>query len=170
MKPLEFVEKYGKRTSKIVFNLLDRKILNEFIQDCQNLELSFDKSKPYCLVLKNYIDAYEILVSKSYYNEMTFLVLGGYISPVENIDFQSLNHEPLKGYKGVAILCFDNSPEAQVTREALTKAYPNVRMVTLPYGVSSRNPFADVEALIEAILQIIHEDLVAKQNKKDAAQ
>lgn len=153
-----FVAKYGKRLSRSIFELMDKNLLDEFLQDCKNLDVSFDNKKPYCLVVKSHIDAFRLVTNPSYYAESTLLVLGGYVSEIEKKSFNDLNHAPLKNYNGKCILIFDASPEAQTTAELLMQNYSNVKFYSLPYGVSVRDPFLDEQTLFHVILNIIYED------------
>ncbi len=164
-KALSFVAKYGKRLSKIVFEMLDRNTLEEFLQDCRDINLAFDPSRPYCFIVKDYVSAFRLITNPSYYADSTILVTRGLVSEVENKKFEDLYHEPLRNYNGKCIFIFDASPEAEVTKEMLKNEYKHLTFYDLPFGVSVRDPFLDEQSLFHFLLNIIYNDQLKKQKE-----
>jgi hypothetical protein len=151
MKPTEFKDRYGKTLAKQVLKQFFQGNSQRLSDDIYHLSYSIDYNADTVIVVRDAALAAKILLEND--SHINIICLGSYVSHVENKTFDDLNHKDLAKMKEgtKAILLFESTPEAEVTYELLSKAYPHLKFIKAPYGVPKKLRALDAETLLYII-------------------
>lgn len=133
----EFEEKWGKAAFKIAAKLVASEQVEEFIEDLESLPALFDKSNKTTLLVRDSNTAAKLV---SRIPPGINILPTQYISAVEEISADKLNVGPLADYDGTCIFMYEDTPEAQVTKEYIMARFPNLCYKDIQYGVSAKKP------------------------------